>query len=132
MKTSGVFFLRGAPASVRMQRPDGSLGQGWMLLLGERGSERGITVFSALWAADGADAFFRRNSSLKAGDCLSLTLERLHVRDNEICGHVAACELAPPRWPQRATALAGRPAPCPLPSLSSSPIAPRDAAARIA
>lgn len=100
MKTSGIFFLRGRPSSVRLLSPtDGSV-PGWLFMLGERTSARGVSIFSAIWRGPEADRFIAANPNLRAGDCLRLELDRLHASDNELRGHVTRCELAPPRWPE--------------------------------
>ena len=104
MKTHGIFFLRGRPASTRFNSPtDGSV-PGWAFLLGERHSQRGVQTLTAYWRGTQADQFIQANPGLKAGDCLELELDRLHVADTEICGFITQCDLAPDRWPGRGSA----------------------------
>lgn len=100
MKSSGVFFLRGRPSSVRLTSPTAGSVPGWILPLGERTSTRGVQLFTAIWRGPDADRFVAANPNLRAGDCLSLELDRLHATGNELCAHITRCELAPKRWPE--------------------------------
>ena len=100
MKTSGIFFLRGRPSSVRLLSPTEGTVPGWLFLLGERTSARGVSIFSAIWRGPEADRFIAAHPNLRAGDCLRLELDRLHASENELRGHVTRCEVAPPRWPE--------------------------------
>ncbi|WP_304306271.1 hypothetical protein [Pseudacidovorax intermedius] len=113
MKTSGVFFLRRPPFRVQLASPRDGHDHGWQLLLGERHSQRGIQTLSAMWIGAEADAFMQRHSHLKAGDCLSLHLDRLHVSRDELVGFVERGEPAPPRWPMAPTEDAGAALPSP-------------------
>ncbi|MET3517826.1 hypothetical protein ABIC63_005631 [Pseudacidovorax sp. 1753] len=99
MKTSGIFFLRRPPYRVQLASPRDGHGHGWQLLLGERHSQRGIQMLAAMWLGPEADAFMQAHPELKAGDCLDLQLDRLHVSRDEIVGFVERGDLAPPRWP---------------------------------
>lgn len=109
MNSSGVFFLRGKPWSVRFTSADGKAAPGWIFPLGERTSSRGVLAFSAIWKGDEADRFVAEHPDLRAGQCLLVELNRLHAADNELRGHVVSCALAPARWP----AADGEPAPEP-------------------
>lgn len=100
MKTAGVFFLRGRPCSVRLNSPKDGWVPGWIFPLGERTSARGVASFSAIWRGPEADRFIAANPGLRAGDCLSLEMDRLHATGNELRGYVTRCELAPRRWPE--------------------------------
>ncbi|MDN4590231.1 hypothetical protein DBA29_17205 [Xenophilus aerolatus] len=100
MKTSGIFFLRGRPSSVRLVSPTAGWVPGWLFSLGERTSHRGVAGFTAIWRGPEADRFIQANPQLRAGHCLRLELDRLHATNNELRGHVVSCELAPPRWPE--------------------------------
>jgi hypothetical protein len=110
MKTSGIFFLRGRPASTSFQSPTAGSVTGWTFLLGERHSQRGVQTLIAYWRGQDADQFLQAHPALKAGDCLDLELDRLHVADTELCGFVTRCALAPERWPGRGEATIGAPA----------------------
>lgn len=103
MKSSGVFFLRGRPSSVRLTSPTAGSVPGWIFSLGERTSARGVQLFIAIWRGPDADRFVAANPNLRAGDCLRLELDRLHATGNELCGHITRCELAPRRWPEPIT-----------------------------
>lgn len=100
MKSGGVFFLRGRPASVRLTSPSVDSVPGWIFSLGERTSTRGVHMFCAIWCGPEADRFVAANPNLRAGDCLSLELDRLYATGNELRGHITRCELAPKRWPE--------------------------------
>ncbi len=115
MKTSGMFFLRRPPFRVQLGSPRDGNDHGWQFLLGERHSQRGIQMLSAMWIGGAADAFMQTHPDLKAGDCLNLHLDRLHANRDEIVGFVERGELAPPRWPM----------PAPAPSASAVPEPPR-------
>lgn len=128
MKTSGMFFLRRPPFRVQLASPRDGHDHGWQLLLGERHSQRGIQMLSAMWIGSAAEAFMQAHPELRAGDCLNLQLDRLHANRDEIVGFVERGELAPPRWPalahdDGANALpqAPRAVSCGAPPLSPSP-----------
>lgn len=99
MKTSGVFFLRGRPASVVLKSPADGRVKGWLLPLGERTEGGGVFTFTAHWRGPEADLFITQHPQLTAGHCLSLDLDRLRAQGDELHARVLRCRLAPPRWP---------------------------------
>lgn len=99
MKTQGVFFLRGRPASAVLESPTHGRVKGWLLPLGERTEGGGVFTFTAHWRGPEADLFITQHPHLTAGHCLSLELDRLRAERDELRARVVHCRLAPPRWP---------------------------------
>ena len=102
MKTSGTFFLRGAPARFIVRAGDAADGHAWRLSLGEREPAGGAFAFSATWHGQDADRFMAQHPHLKAGDCLDLALVRPRARGDELVWRVEQAAIAPPRWPAAA------------------------------
>lgn len=102
MQTSGIFFLRSRPASIRLTSPTDGWVPGWMLLLGERTGGKSVNTFRATWRGTEADQFIQAHPGLTAGHCLYLELDRLHAVDGELVCRVTRCDIAPPRWPEQA------------------------------
>lgn len=102
MKTSGTFFLRGAPARFIVRAGDAAGGHAWRLSLGEREPGGGAFAFSATWQGQDADRFMAQHAGLKAGDCLDLALVRPRARGDELVWRIEHAAVAPPRWPAAA------------------------------
>jgi hypothetical protein len=100
MKASGLFFLSSRPYIVHAISPTDGEVRDWLLPLVERTDRGGVQKVVAHWRGVDAAKFVQEHAAtLKAGQAISLEIDRIRPDTDCIRARVLSCTLAPDRWP---------------------------------